>query len=118
MVTRIGLLVIVKSNPDKPGSEPGPKPESKDDLKSLPLQEVEKQLGSSPDGLSQAAAQKRLTQYGPNEIEEKKTNPFLKFLTYFWGPIPWMIEAAVILSGVVRHWLDFLWLRDVKIFTQ
>jgi H+-transporting ATPase len=100
-------MVIVKSNPDKPGSKPGPKPESKDDLKSLPLPEVEKQLGSSPDGLSQAEAQKRLTQYGPNEIEEKKTNPFLKFLTYFWGPIPWMIEAAVILSGVVRHWLDF-----------
>ena len=97
----------MKSNPDKPGSKPGPKPESKDDLKSLPLQEVEKQLGSSPDGLSQAAAQKRLTQYGPNEIEEKKTNPFLKFLTYFWGPIPWMIEGAVILSGVVRHWADF-----------
>jgi magnesium-transporting ATPase (P-type) len=64
-------------------------------------------LGSSPDGLSQAEAQKRLTQYGPNEIEEKKTNPFLKFLTYFWGPIPWMIEAAVILSAVARHWPDF-----------
>ena len=71
------------------------------------MPEVEKKLGSSPDGLSQAEAQKRLTQYGPNKIEEKKTNPFLKFLTYFWGPIPWMIEAAVILSGVVRHWLDF-----------
>jgi hypothetical protein len=28
-------------------------------------------------------------------------------LTYFWGPIPWMIEAAVILSGVLRHWPDF-----------
>ncbi len=83
------------------------KPESKDDLKSLPMPEVEKKLGSSPDGLSQAEAQKRLAQYGPNEIEEKKTNPFLKFLTYFWGPIPWMIEAAMILSGVVRHWLDF-----------
>jgi len=96
----------VKSNADKPESELGPKLESKD-LKSLPLPEVERKLGSSPDGLSQAEAQKRLTQYGPNEIEEKKTNPFLKFLTYFWGPIPWMIEAAVILSGVVRHWLDF-----------
>ncbi len=71
------------------------------------MPEVEKKLGSSPDGLSQAEAQKRLAQYGPNKIEEKKTNPFLKFLTYFWGPIPWMIEAAVILSGVVRHWLDF-----------
>ena len=32
---------------------------------------------------------------------------FLKFLTYFWGPIPWMIEAAVILSAIARHWPDF-----------
>ena len=71
------------------------------------MPEVEKKLGSSPDGLTQAEAQKRLTQYGPNEIEEKKTNAFLKFLSYFWGPIPWMIEVAVILSGVVRHWPDF-----------
>ena len=93
--------------PNAPDAEPGAKPEAKDDLKSLPLPEVEKKLGSSPDGLSQAEAQKRLTQYGPNEIEEKKTNPFLKFLTYFWGPIPWMIEVAVILSGAVRHWPDF-----------
>ncbi len=93
--------------PKAPESKPGSKPTAKDDLKSMPLPEVEKQLGSSPDGLSQAEAQKRLTQYGPNEIEEKKTNPFLKFLTYFWGPIPWMIEGAVILSGVVRHWADF-----------
>jgi H+-transporting ATPase len=97
----------VKPNAGKPETKPGSKPESKDDLKTLPLPEVEKKLGSSPDGLSQAEAQKRLTQYGPNEIAEKKINPFLKFLSYFWGPIPWMIEVAVILSGVVRHWPDF-----------
>jgi H+-transporting ATPase len=84
-----------------------PVSDAKDDLKTLPLPEVEKKLESSPDGLTQAEAQKRLAQYGPNEIAEKKTNPFLKFLGYFWGPIPWMIEAAVILSGVVRHWPDF-----------
>jgi H+-transporting ATPase len=99
--------VSPKSKPKAPESKPGPKPNAKDDLKSLPLSEVEKRLGSSPDGLSQAEAQKRLTQYGPNEIEEKKSNPFLKFLSYFWGPIPWMIEVAVILSGVVGHWPDF-----------
>jgi H+-transporting ATPase len=92
---------------NKPEAKPGSKPNSKDDLKSLPMPELQQKLGSSPDGLSQAEAQKRLTQYGPNEIEEKKTNPFLKFLTYFWGPIPWMIEAAVILSAVARHWPDF-----------
>ncbi|MGA7826841.1 MAG: plasma-membrane proton-efflux P-type ATPase [Geobacteraceae bacterium] len=82
-------------------------PDTKDDLKSMPLQDVEKKLESSPDGLSQAEAQKRLAHYGPNEIEEKKVNPFLKFLTYFWGPIPWMIEVAVILSAIARHWPDF-----------
>ena len=83
------------------------KPESKDDLKSLPMPELQKKLGSSPDGLSQAEAQKRLTQYGPNAISEMKTNVLLKFFSYFWGPIPWMIEGAVILSGLVRHWMDF-----------
>src|SRR5208283_1674868 len=75
--------------------------------KSLPVPEVEKLLGASLNGLTQAEAEKRLTQYGPNEIAEEKTNLFLKFLSYFWGPIPWMIEVAVILSGVVRHWPDF-----------
>jgi len=90
-----------------PGAKPEAKPEAKDDLKSLPMPELQKKLGATPAGLSEAEAQKRLTQYGPNEITVKKTNEVLKFLSYFWGPIPWMIEAAVILSGVVRHWLDF-----------
>jgi len=93
--------------PKAPESKPGPKPAAKGDLKSLPMPEVEKKLDSSPDGLSQAEAKRRLAQYGPNEIAEQKTNLFLKFLSYFWGPIPWMIEAAVILSGVVGHWMDF-----------
>jgi H+-transporting ATPase len=62
-------------------SETASKPVGKDDLQTLPLAEVEKKLGSSPDGLTQAEAQKRLTQYGPNEIAEKKTNEILKFLS-------------------------------------
>ena len=100
----------MKPNADEPRvpkSNSGPKPNAMGDLKSLPMPKLQAKLGSSPDGLSQAEAQKRLTQYGPNEIEEKKTNLFLKLLTYFWGPIPWMIEAAVILSAIVRHWADF-----------
>jgi len=100
----------MKSNTKKSkSSEPktDAKPDSKDELKTIPMPELMKKLGSSQDGLTQAEAKKRLDQYGPNEIEEKKTNMFLKFLTYFWGPIPWMIEAAVILSAVARHWPDF-----------
>jgi len=91
----------------KPPSAAKAKPDTKNNLQTLAMPEVEKQLGYSSNGLSQAEAAKRLAQYGPNEIEEKKTNELLKFLDYFWGPIPWMIEAAVVLSAVARHWPDF-----------
>src|SRR5271168_2463897 len=91
----------------KPAAAPGAKSDAQKNLKSIPMEEFQKKLGSSPNGLSQDEAKKRLAQYGPNEIAEKKENPYLKFLTYFWGPIPWMIEGAFILSGVVRHWPDF-----------
>ena len=77
------------------------------ELKSLPLVELQKSLNSSADGLTGAEAQHRLEQYGRNEIPQEKENPLLKFLSYFWGPIPWMIEVAAILSLVVRHWTDF-----------
>jgi H+-transporting ATPase len=87
--------------------KPNAAPDANDDLKTLPMREVEKRLQCTLDGLTQADAVKRLTKYGPNEIREEKQNPLLKFLSYFWGPIPWMIEIAVVLSGVVRHWPDF-----------
>jgi H+-transporting ATPase len=79
-----------------------------DDFKTMPIAQLEAKLESSPQGLTQAEAAARLTQYGPNEIAEKKTSALLKFLGYFWGPIPWMIEAAAILSAVVQHWPDFI----------
>jgi len=88
-------------------SKTGTKEVENDDLKSVPMRELYEKLSTSEKGLSAHEAKKRLTEYGPNEIKEEKTNLFLKFLSYFWGPIPWMIEVAVILSGAVKHWLDF-----------
>ena len=58
-------------------------------------------------GLSSEEAAKRLQQYGPNALEEKKRSAILRLLGYFWGPIPWMIEIAAVLSAVVKHWDDF-----------
>jgi len=95
------------SQPKAADAQSDAKTAAQNDLKTLAVPELEKKLNSSPEGLTQAEAQKRLTQYGANEIKEKKTNLLLKFLSYFWGPIPWMIEAAVILSAVARHWPDF-----------
>jgi H+-transporting ATPase len=58
--------------------------------------------------LTGAEAKARLARYGYNELPEEKVNPLLKLLSYFWGPIPWMIEVAAILSALVQHWVDFL----------
>lgn len=51
-------------------------------------------------------ARARLDSYGPNEVDEKRPNPLLTFLGYFWAPIPWMIEVALLLSLAARHWAD------------
>ena len=107
MPKRISIMEARVDRPEARKSETGSKPVANDNLQTRPLAEVEKELASSPDGLSEAEAQKRLIQYGPNEIAEKKTNEIVKFLSYFWGPIPWMIEAAVILSAAAQHWPDF-----------
>ena len=75
-------------------------------LKDMPLEDLKKKLDSSAEGLSKEGASERLEKYGPNELPEHKVNPILAFLGYFWGPIPWMIEGALVLSAVVRHWAD------------
>jgi len=65
-------------------------------------------IGRPPaDGLGAEEVARRRAEYGLNELIEKKANPVLKFLSYFWGPIPWMIEAAAVLSAVSRDWTDF-----------
>jgi H+-transporting ATPase len=58
-------------------------------------------------GLSSEEVERALQFFGTNEIPEKKVNPARKFLSYFWGPIPWMIEAAAGLSVAIQHWEDF-----------
>jgi H+-transporting ATPase len=78
-----------------------------DEAKKADIDELLKKLSANQKGLSSSEAEKRLQQYGPNEIQEKKANPAKKFLGYFWGPIPWMIEAAVIMSAVIQRWPDF-----------
>ena len=58
-------------------------------------------------GLDSAEAARRLQQYGPNALTEEKVSFILELLGYFWGPIPWMIEVAAVLSAAVSHWTDF-----------
>lgn len=59
-----------------------------------------------PLGLSSAEAQQRLAEYGENALVEHHTGVLERLARFFWGPIPWMIEAAAVLSGVLQHWAD------------
>lgn len=62
--------------------------------RSLPVRQAN---GDSP-GLTEAEAQRRLEQYGPNEIPERRSHPLLTLARKFWGPIPWMLEATILLQ--------------------
>ena len=70
-----------------------------EEAKRLSVEKISQQLSTSKDGLTEEEAKRRLESYGYNEILEKKESPIIKFLRNFWGPIPWMIEIAVILSA-------------------
>jgi H+-transporting ATPase len=72
------------------------------------LEDTKRRLNTDNSGLNSGEVARRLEEYGYNELVEEKASPISKFLSYFWGPIPWMIEAAAILSAAVRHWADFV----------
>lgn len=78
------------------------------DLSKISMRDLMIQLKTSPDGLTTSEAKNRLNSDGYNEIAEKKVSPLIKFLSYFWNPFSWMIEAAVIFSAIVGDWVDFV----------
>ena len=64
---------------------------------------VEKKLK----GLSSQEVEERVKKFGYNELQTKERSAFLRLLQRFWGPIPWMIEAAAILSFYAHRMEDF-----------
>ncbi len=87
-----------------------------DKIKALEANAILDYLRCDFNGLSTAQARARLEFYGPNAIREKHQNPWLKFLSYFWGPIAWMIETAAILSAVVHNYEDLTIILFMLIF--
>jgi len=73
------------------------------DFRPLSVEDTFKFLRTTNDGLSEAGVKERLTFYGKNEITEKKKNPLLEFLGRYWGPMPWLLELAMVLSFVLQH---------------
>jgi H+-transporting ATPase len=84
---------------------------------SFTIAEILAKLGTDPKtGLNPAELQKRLNKYGPNALAEEKKSAVSAFLVYFWGPIPWMIEAAALMALIVRDSGDFTIIASLLLF--
>jgi len=83
-----------------------PRVRNTSEYKKISITESLKILGTSGDGLSESDIGKRLEIFGYNEIAEKKKSPFLDFLLRYWGPMPWLLELAMGLSFILRHYLE------------
>jgi len=60
----------------------------------------------SPNGLTSDEARRRLEKTGPNSMPDTAVNPLRRALTKFWSPIPWMLEAAIILELVLGKFVE------------
>ncbi len=68
------------------------------------------QSGAVPrlDGLSERRGRGPACPIRPQRHRRDSARACLQRLfAYFWGPIPWMIEVAAVLSAAVGHWEDF-----------
>ncbi len=77
------------------------------DFEKLSVEESLQHLHVDPAaGLSEDEAHERFERYGANECPTKEETTLHRIFRRFWGPIPWMIEVAAILSGAVKKWED------------
>src|SRR4030067_457352 len=79
---------------------------STSEYKKFSLEETLRFMETSIDGLSDSEVKKRLEIFGYNEIAEKRKNLFREFLLRYWGPMPWLLELAMGLSFVLRHYFE------------
>ncbi len=58
-------------------------------------------------GLTEAEAQRRLADDGPNELPEAPPlSPFILFLAQFSSVIVWVLIGAAVVSGLLQEWVD------------
>ena len=79
-------------------------------------EQIWRKFDTGPEGLSRDEASRRLAEQGPNALPEHHVAAWVRFVQYFWGPIPWMIEIAAILSAIVRHWTDLIVIFTLLVF--
>jgi len=59
-----------------------------------------------PTGLTSAEAARRSAEFGPNAVVEPHPHPIFRILRHFWSPVPWMLEATIVLQLAVGERLE------------
>jgi Ca2+-transporting ATPase len=71
------------------------------------ITELFQEFNSQKEGISDSEAEKRIQQYGPNALEEKKKKPaWVLFLAQFKDFMILILAAAAVISGVVGDLTD------------
>ena len=60
----------------------------------------------TPSGLTSDEARSRLEKFGPNAVPDTSSDPLRRALTKFWAPVPWMLEAAIVLEVVLGKYVE------------
>ena len=81
-------------------------PRSTNEYKEISVEETIRLLETSPNGLTESEVLERIGRFGRNEVVEKERNPVLDFLSRYWGPMPWLLESAMVLSYILGHYLE------------
>jgi len=79
--------------------------------------EPEKPAQATPtDGLTSTEARSRLEQDGPNAMPDTSVHPLRNALAKFWAPVPWLLEAAIVLELVLDKYLEAAVIASLLIF--
>ena len=57
-------------------------------------------------GLTSDAARRQLAQFDPNAIPDTGVHPLAMALDKLWAPVPWMLEAAIVLELVLGKYIE------------
>jgi len=66
-------------------------------------------------GLSSAEAARRLARYGPNAVTEERLHPAWQAMRHFWSPVPWMLEATIVLQLAIGERLEALMIATLLV---
>ncbi len=75
-----------------------------------------KATNGSVSGLTSEEAAVRLKKFGPNATPDTAVHPLRSALSKFWTPVPWMLEAAIVLEVALGKYVEAAVIAALLVF--